>query len=63
MVQQKYIPNIGERVILVGAEKWGAGQVQSSIGMRVTVNFPEAGKQLIDLNHATLVASDIDNDV
>lgn len=27
---------------------WGIGQVQSNIGGRVTVNFPEAGKVVID---------------
>lgn len=27
---------------------WGLGQVQSVIGHRVTVNFEEAGKQMID---------------
>ena len=25
--------------------EWGIGQVQSAIGMRVTVNFENAGKQ------------------
>ncbi|WP_163850603.1 DUF3553 domain-containing protein [Pseudooceanicola aestuarii] len=27
---------------------WGVGQVQSNIGGRITVNFPEAGKIVID---------------
>ncbi len=27
---------------------WGLGQVQSAIGTRVTVNFENAGKRLID---------------
>ncbi len=27
---------------------WGIGQVQSVVGSRVTVNFPEAGKVLIN---------------
>ncbi len=27
---------------------WGLGQVQSSIGMRVTVNFEHAGKRVIN---------------
>ena len=31
-----------------GAPEWGVGQVQSRIGDRVTVNFPEAGKQVLD---------------
>ncbi|MEO0403209.1 MAG: DUF3553 domain-containing protein [Pseudomonadota bacterium] len=29
-------------------QDWGIGQVQSNIGARVTVNFPEAGKVVID---------------
>jgi hypothetical protein len=28
--------------------EWGTGQVQSVIGSRITVNFPEAGKVVID---------------
>ena len=28
--------------------EWGIGQVQSIVGMKVTVNFPHAGKQLIN---------------
>ncbi|MFD1510977.1 DUF3553 domain-containing protein [Lacimonas salitolerans] len=27
---------------------WGVGQVQSRIGTRITVNFPEAGKVVIE---------------
>ncbi|SDN85203.1 Protein of unknown function [Lutimaribacter pacificus] len=27
---------------------WGVGQVQSRIGTRITVNFPDAGKVVID---------------
>lgn len=27
---------------------WGVGQVQSNIGGRITVNFPDAGKVVID---------------
>ncbi|WP_428928741.1 DUF3553 domain-containing protein [Marinibacterium sp. SX1] len=27
---------------------WGTGQVQSNIGGKVTVNFPDAGKVVID---------------
>lgn len=47
----------GDWVRLEGAEDWGAGQVQSIIGTRVTVNFDEAGKQLIDTAHAALKAA------
>ncbi|MDD9923528.1 MAG: DUF3553 domain-containing protein [Boseongicola sp.] len=28
--------------------EWGTGQVQSNINGRVTVNFPDAGKVVID---------------
>lgn len=33
---------------------WGIGQVQSVIGNRVTVNFENAGKLLINTDHVTL---------
>jgi len=29
-------------------EDWGLGQVQSVVGTRITVNFENAGKQLIN---------------
>ncbi|WP_339948666.1 DUF3553 domain-containing protein [uncultured Albimonas sp.] len=38
----------GDRVKLPGAPDWGVGQVQSVIGARITVNFENAGKQVID---------------
>lgn len=31
-----------------GQPDWGTGQVQSVIGARITVNFPDAGKVVID---------------
>ena len=37
-----------------GCPDWGTGQVQSSIGDRITVNFPHAGKVVIDARHVTL---------
>lgn len=39
---------------------WGIGQVQSSVGTRVTVNFPDAGKVVIDCSRVMLefVSSD-----
>ncbi len=37
---------------------WGLGQVQSVIGPRVTVNFAEAGKVLINAAHVTLEVVD-----
>lgn len=34
---------------------WGTGQVQSNVGGRVTVNFPEAGKVVIDASKVDLL--------
>lgn len=33
---------------------WGLGQVQSRIGSRVTVNFKECGKLVIDTGYVVL---------
>ncbi len=38
----------GMRVRHPGQPDWGLGQVQSNIGGKITVNFPEAGKVVID---------------
>lgn len=38
-----------------GAPEWGVGQVQSRIGSRVTVNFADAGKKVIDGNWVNLI--------
>ncbi len=41
--------------------EWGLGQVQSAIGTRVTVNFENAGKQLINTAVISLtIARDLD---
>ncbi len=37
-----------------GAPEWGIGQVQSVVGMRVTVNFEHAGKRVINSRNVTL---------
>ena len=37
---------------------WGVGQVQTVIGTRVTVNFENAGKQLINAAVVALVEVD-----
>jgi len=34
--------------------EWGVGQVQSNIGNKVTVNFPEVGKTVIDGSRVAL---------
>jgi len=36
------------------APDWGRGQIQSIIGARVTVNFENAGKLVIDADTITL---------
>ena len=35
--------------------EWGDGQVQSNIGGKITVNFREAGKVVLDSSFVTLV--------
>lgn len=35
--------------------EWGTGQVQSNIGDKITVNFREMGKVVIDGKHVLLV--------
>lgn len=38
--------------------EWGIGQVQSNIGGKITVNFREEGKVVIDGAYIKLVLSD-----
>ena len=38
-----------------GQDDWGLGQVQTVAGHKVTVNFENAGKQVIDANVVRLV--------
>ena len=38
---------------------WGVGRVQSAIGVRVTVNFQHAGKQMIDVSVVELEIIDV----
>ncbi|OIQ27828.1 MAG: DUF3553 domain-containing protein [Alphaproteobacteria bacterium MedPE-SWcel] len=35
--------------------EWGLGQVQSNIGEKITVNFPEQGKVVFDGTRVALV--------
>jgi hypothetical protein len=44
----------GARVVHPAEPDWGVGQVQSVIGTRVTVNFPHAGKVVIDARRVSL---------
>lgn len=50
----------GVRVRLPAEPDWGPGQVQSAIGGRVTVNFENRGKVVIDAAVATLEILDDD---
>ncbi len=45
----------GMRVTHPEQPEWGIGQVQSNIDGRVTVNFPQAGKVVIDGSRVALV--------
>ena len=45
----------GMRVTHPEQPDWGIGQVQSNIGGRITVNFPEAGKVVIDGRRVMLI--------
>ena len=40
----------GEKVIHPNNKDWGVGQVQSIINGKVTVNFENAGKKVINAN-------------
>ena len=44
----------GQRVRHPQQPDWGVGQVQSAIGDRVTVNFPHAGKVVINARAVSL---------
>ena len=48
----------GERVRHPQQPDWGCGQVQSVVGSRVTVNFENAGKVLINARVVTLQSVD-----
>lgn len=43
-----------------GQPGWGIGQVQSNIGGRLTVNFPEEGKLVIDSTRVMLQLVQVD---
>ena len=44
----------GEKVIHPNNQDWGIGQVQSIINGKVTVNFENAGKKVINAKHIQL---------
>lgn len=41
--------------------EWGVGQIQSAIGMRITVNFENVGKLLINAAVINLVPMRLDD--
>ena len=44
----------GDYVINPTKKDWGVGQIQSIIGNKVTVNFENTGKQVINIEIITL---------
>ncbi len=44
----------GDKVVNPLAKEWGIGQVQSIIKEKVTVNFENAGKKVINSNNIEL---------
>ena len=44
----------GDFVINPKNKEWGVGQIQSVIKNKITVNFQNNGKQVIDVNHVIL---------
>jgi len=51
----------GDRVINPKAEEWGIGQVQSIIKNKVTVNFENAGKVVLNGEHTKLELYEFEN--
>ena len=47
-----YVP--GDYVINPKCENWGIGQIQSIINNKVTVNFENVGKKVINIERITL---------
>ena len=45
----------GQRVQHPNQPDWGIGQVQSNVNNHITVNFPEAGKVVIDGSRIALI--------
>ena len=44
----------GDFVINPRNKEWGTGQIQSIIKNKITVNFENSGKKVIDANHVNL---------
>ncbi len=48
----------GQWVRHPGHMEWGLGQVQSAIRERITINFENAGKILVNAHHVDLTLED-----
>jgi transcription elongation factor GreA-like protein len=55
--QQLLYFSLGDFVIHPDRPDWGIGQVQSIVGMNVTVNFEHEGKQMINCKIIALNAA------
>ncbi len=44
----------GSFVIVKDNNEWGIGQIQSSINNKITVNFENVGKKVININEINL---------
>ena len=44
----------GDKVVNPNNKDWGIGQVQSIINKKITVNFENVGKKVINLNNIVL---------
>ena len=44
----------GDYVINTSNKEWGIGQIQSIIGSKVTINFENVGKKVINIEIITL---------
>jgi len=44
----------GDKVVNPANKKWGIGQVQSMINEKITVNFQNVGKKVINSNNIKL---------
>lgn len=44
----------GDKVVNPAKKEWGIGQVQSIIGNKVTINFENVGKQVINVEEVKI---------
>ena len=44
----------GDKVVNTANKDWGTGQVQSIINEKVTVNFENVGKKVVNINEINL---------